>query len=313
MATLPVHVALCVDRNILPGLHVTLRSAFESTPQTVDVVVHILHEELTEHDFELLRRTLFGAGPSFRILPLKFDFALMPKVRVSNVGSAMTFARLWLPDLLPDVERVIYLDADLVVRVNLAEMWIEETKAAPLAGVSRSPLSQTNDSTFLQGMGLPPDFPYINAGVLLMNLKGWREGNLVAKCRDYLAENAQSVPSGDQTVLNYVFHDRMAYLPTRYNLPLNPTQASITSEQYVPGKVYHLIGRPKPWEPGGTWLNAQSHIFQEVYTRTALADPAGDVMLPAFSARRSIRMWHGYAKCVIARVKERLIRTLQTR
>lgn len=89
-----------------------------------------------------------------------------------------TYFRFKLPSLLPDVDKILYLDGDLVVIGSLGELYNTELSDAYVAMA----LDSGNENE-AERLGLTT---YCNAGVMLINLKSWRDNQVEAKLFDYL-------------------------------------------------------------------------------------------------------------------------------
>lgn len=264
----PVHIATCADRNIAPGLHVTLSSARRSLDPSRPLVVHLFHRGYTDDDLVRLDATLALAGGDYevRARPISLQpFKGLDPIR----GNSMTWARLSLADWLPELDRVVYLDSDLLVNRDLAGLADLDLGGAA-AGFVRSGATMRSgiEAGLFKTLGFNLDAPYYNAGVIVMDLAAWRAG--VAEEGIRTARRYQGhLPAADQTVLNVLFYDRpVAPVHRSYNVlafPMAPVRAHETPA------VYHFIGAPKPWDLWGEWVNQHSGLYLEALGHTALA------------------------------------------
>lgn len=117
-----IQVAMATDRNYLDYALVAAASLLAQHPGG-GITLHLLHEELDESDFarfEALRRI-----DGFRLVPRKIErgfFQGWPELR----WSTSAYYRLILPSLLPDLEKILYLDCDLLVLDDIAKLWNTE-------------------------------------------------------------------------------------------------------------------------------------------------------------------------------------------
>lgn len=124
--------------------------------------------------------------------------------------SVAIFLRLHAAELLPSIDKAIYLDADLVVEEDLANLFNTELGDAYAAGVRA-----------LTILRLPPANrepliePYFNSGVLLLNLARMRAERIGRQLHDSIAEHR--FPCHDQDALNFVFKGNVVWLSPRYN------------------------------------------------------------------------------------------------
>ena len=116
--------------------------------------------------------------------------------------------------ILPEsVHKILYLDADMIVRHDLSELWNTPLNNVAVAGV----MNQSDCGQFWVRLGYPQELGYFNSGVLLLNLDYIREQNMTDQFIAYLKENPDVLLCPDQDVLNYVLKDHKLLLPVRYN------------------------------------------------------------------------------------------------
>ena len=125
------------------------------------------------------------------------------------------YYRLLLENILPsDIDKILYLDGDIVVRHNLKDLWQTDISDYAVGAV----VNQTNSSSFWNRLGYPKEKGYFNSGVLLINLKYWREHELSQQYIKYIKENPDKLLYPDQDVLNVILQDSKKLLPERYNV-----------------------------------------------------------------------------------------------
>ena len=126
-----------------------------------------------------------------------------------------TYYRLFLTEILPvEIEKVLYLDGDIVVMGSLKELWetnIDECSVGCVTDMSEA----VHDYSRL---GYSSDFGYFNAGVLLINLKYWRENKVVDSFWKIMSETPERIRLHDQDVLNICFYNSKKPLALKYNL-----------------------------------------------------------------------------------------------
>jgi lipopolysaccharide biosynthesis glycosyltransferase len=129
---------------------------------------------------------------------------------------ATMWYRIYLPELLPDVDKILYLDADTIAVDSLAELWATELNDHYVAGVTN--VFEPWNRGYPQALGLPDQESYFNSGVLLMNLELMRRTDTTAALRGYaLTAPKNLIAWGDQDALNVVLHDKRLRLHPRWN------------------------------------------------------------------------------------------------
>lgn len=161
-----------------------------------------------------------------------------------------TYTRLWVADFFgADVDRVLYLDSDMVVVANIAELWNTDIGDCILGAVT------IPGSTRCAAYGIPERFGYFQSGVLLINLKQWRGERIFDRLQDYIACNAEKIVDADQDVLNACLYDRRLPLPYVWNViapfyhnyhPLGISDLELQSVRRN-ARIIHFNGPSKPW------------------------------------------------------------------
>jgi lipopolysaccharide biosynthesis glycosyltransferase len=133
---------------------------------------------------------------------------------MQEVTSPMWY-RIFLPELLPDVPRILYLDVDTIVLDELTPLWetnIEEHYVAAVTNVF-----QTDHLRRPWELGLSSPTEYFNSGVLLMNLELMRRDGCAQALQAYALERADELVWPDQDALNVVLGPRRLPLHPRWN------------------------------------------------------------------------------------------------
>lgn len=164
-------------------------------------------------------------------------------VHDSRVGIS-AYYRLKLGSMV-NVDKILYLDSDIVVLKDISTLWNYDTEKFYIGAVE-------DKYSALMGWraGLQENEIYINSGVLLMNLKKFREDNLEEKIFEKLREDNNDY--SDQDVLNYICKGKILYLPLKYNLMLTvddensfpERKAEYQDSLKVPVVLHYSI---KPW------------------------------------------------------------------
>lgn len=125
-----------------------------------------------------------------------------------------TLQRLYISAFLPDdVERILYLDCDVLVRGPLDKLYETDLGADYIVAGAEECLSKENKAN----IGLCEQDPYINAGVLLIDLTRWREFEVGKKSLEFLKTNIQHLQFFDQDIINAVLKGRIKLVHQKYN------------------------------------------------------------------------------------------------
>ena len=180
--------------------------------------------------------------------------------KTSSHITTPTYYRLGLPSILPDVDKILYLDVDIIVKKDLSELYNTNIENYYVAGVDQPHTSKISlGKEFLQSVGLVSHDEYINAGILLMNLKKMREDDLENKFTQCIAKNKDNKKwrLHDQDIMNEVCFDSIYYLPFKYNALMHyynmysylvkPIAKEVWDNAYENSVIVHFSSKNKPW------------------------------------------------------------------
>lgn len=210
-----MHIAFCCDSGYLPHCATVIASIIDNNIGQ-DLNFHIVGTDLSKRDTEKIKKWGIGYGEHITINIHIIDEDLF---RDFPVGEAYvnisTYFRLYLPDLLVELDKVLYLDCDIIVNGSLQDLWNTELGDKTIAGV----LDRHSGSIRLYNrLEYPLEYGYINAGVLLINLKRWREDDIFKKALSLAIQKPERLKNHDQDILNILYFDKKEILDFRYNL-----------------------------------------------------------------------------------------------
>ena len=251
------------DRYAMP-LGVAVRSALErihgDTPR-----VFILDDGISNSNRDRVLASWSGLPVQPEWIPLdETHISQLNTLPVSSINelqyiSRCTFARLMLGDLLlHDVDRVIFLDCDTLVRADLGDLWAIGQDGKVVMAVQDYYIHTLGHPAISDSMpdGMPSASPYFNAGVLVIDVELWRRHRIGAHCIEYLEQYKERNRFMDQNALNVALYGKWKVLDHRWNqqqfihgtslqhLPMN-------REQYTAAKnnpcIIHFTTGDKPW------------------------------------------------------------------
>lgn len=126
------------------------------------------------------------------------------------------YFRLFVAEMLPStIDKVLYLDGDVIVRHSLKELWDMDLSNFALAAVSDMREGSTDR---YEGFGYSNNQGYFNSGVLLINLAYWRQHQATKQFEEFIQKRYETIRFHDQDVLNYIFREQKKMIPIKYNL-----------------------------------------------------------------------------------------------
>ena len=243
-----IHIALPSDENYVPGLTVTAASIALYADPATPLHLHILDGGIQDATFDHFSACIRRIHEQVEITRHPIDEAAFASLPAWS-GNRMTYARLMLPQALPEVEFVIYSDTDMLWLAPVEALWAKR-KAEKLACVVRDgyPETEAREAAWFARKGFPFDPErYFCAGLLLLNLKLMREERIVQRTFDFLAEHPDC-QFADQTAFNVLLRDRATHLPRSWQV----LTRLVRREDFDAPVVLHF-GGDIPWKRHGWW------------------------------------------------------------
>ena len=205
-----MNIVYSSDDKFIRHIYVSIASLLETNAQN-DLHIYIIDNEISRDNKEVLKKLAEGYGKYIEFLP--FD-----KIRNEIEGAALwgnslsAYGRLFVGRYL-DADKALYLDGDSVIVDDLSTLYDIDLSDWALAAVQ-----DTAGPTYRMGVGLSYDEKYINTGMILINLKKWREDNLEKKFIDFIKKYNGQVPCCDQGTINGVCRGKILIIAPKYNL-----------------------------------------------------------------------------------------------
>lgn len=233
-------------------------SLLENTPD-VEIRIHLLTCERDPEAEALLRRT-FDRYPRLTLEIVELDGEALDRFFVEGFLTKECYLRILAPEILPrDIGRIIYLDCDLVVVDDLRPLWQLDLQGKSVAAAMDYPrVSYLVEPERLARLGMPAGAPYVNSGVLVIDLGRWRERGLTRRLFDFIEQKGSALLTADQDAINVVLNtdDDLTILDCRWNLQTRiyrvgrrsaPEDYEATRAARRKPAVLHYTGSEKPW------------------------------------------------------------------
>jgi lipopolysaccharide biosynthesis glycosyltransferase len=209
-----LHVALAADDAYLPHCAAVL-SSLRAHDHGAPVHAHVLHPSAPDAG-AVGRLASMADGRALTVTAHPIDPARVAGLPAWGRLPVTMWYRILLPELLPDVDRVLYLDADVLVVDSLAPLWATDLSGNWVAAVSNVP--ERHMLHHAAGLGLDGPAAYFNSGVLLLNLHAMRQDGRTDALRACAHERADRLLWPDQDALNLVLGPRRRTLHPRWNV-----------------------------------------------------------------------------------------------
>lgn len=259
-----IHIALVLDDNFWAPAYAVMRSVALHTRRRKDLRFHLVHQPLaTEHVADLMRiEDEFGAKIVWYALAGMPEFDEMVRELPSYYRiSKVTYARLILDKLLdPGIQRVIYLDSDIMVRDGIETLWNADLAGQPIGAVrdAGAPL-EALEVDHRRRTGLDPADLWFNTGVMVIDLPQWRGWGITQQVAKMVSEGTAQNLFLDQDILNIIFCRRWRELPREWNF-----QSPRHVHEPLTPSIVHYTGEHKPWALHGPC--AYRRIYRRIMT-----------------------------------------------
>ena len=242
-----------LDKNYLPQLHVVLTSLrFNNPGESFDI--YLMHRGLQDEDLETIKRRCQAYDWQFKAITV--DETLFAHAPVSKQYPQEMYYRMLAPHLLPaDVERVLYLDPDILVINPLRPLWETDLDGCLFAAAAHT--GKTELVSSVNRVRLNVEHDYFNSGVLLIDCKAGRRAIEPQVLFDFTAAHGKQLILPDQDLLNQLFGTQVQPVEdTLWNYDHRDyhgyylTSGGCMDADWVMSNtaILHFCGKAKPWK-----------------------------------------------------------------
>lgn len=276
-----MNLMIVTNSAYLRPTYMMLYSLFLNHPQ-VEIDIYLPYEDIAEAELAGLTAYVSGFAGK-RLYPLYVGDTFKSKVKSRNGINVETYYRILGISLLPEhMERILYLDVDMIIKGSIKELYETELGNAPFAvcediyGIING-FHEANK----RRLSIPERYSYFNAGVMLYNLRFLRETKAAERMLENIYRNYERYEYNDQDVMNEMYYDMLVYVGwDEYNCPpiwcyinknrlaegilefadynairelakdpenMLRTYQNVTRQIYDNAKIIHYLGNTKPW------------------------------------------------------------------
>lgn len=259
-----MNIVYTTNDGFVPQVATCMCSVYENNKDVKDLDIYVVALNMSNDYKKKLEQTAKKYKRKCHIVPLN-DIRSLFDFDVDTLGwHVSVLARFFFDKLLPkSVEKVIYLDGDTVCLRSLKELWDIDMSNNVIAG-SLAPTRRTRPE---KELGLSSKDPYINAGVLLINLKKWREEGTGERIIDYYRQHDGKLSANDQDAINGALRQEIKVIKPKFNYytsyiyyPYKALKKFQEPYKFIPKSWYdeskrepviiHYLGEERPWRKG---------------------------------------------------------------
>lgn len=228
---------------------------------------YIFHHDLSQEDEIDLQNTFISCSFHF----IKVDEKIFEDFPISSRYPLEIYYRLFASNILPDtLDRILYLDVDIVVIQSLQELYSMNFDGHGYIACTHVNKNMTHINA--KRLGLEDDVPYINTGVLLMDLEVLRDKWNKKDILNFVNVNKKKLVLFDQDILTALYGKQTKIIDYRkynlsermmniYNLQ-NPKNRMDLNWVKQNGVIIHYCGRMKPWN--GKYIGCLDYFYKEL-------------------------------------------------
>lgn len=231
-------ICFCINNNYVKHCCVTISSILNHNPYFFDF--HVLSSDITDESKQLLSEVSKPSKITFH----EVDIKKFKKLKL-NIGyiSIETYFRYLIPTAIHEVDKILYLDVDTIIKGDISDLFKTDIENYYIAGALDTYIESIG---YKRAINFPESDPYVNAGVLLLNLKKLRSDNIC----NLLFENTQKLQNKikfqDQDIINLTLRPSIKLLDRKYNYT---SHLFYQDEKYLLNNavIVHYTGNIKPW------------------------------------------------------------------
>lgn len=238
-----IHLGIAFDQNYLQHFYALFASII-ATNKGNTIHVHSIITGVCAQEQQTIEQ--YARANGHWISFYKIDAAQVEQFVLANAWSSAVYYRIFFPLLVPkEVERLLYLDTDIIVLKDLTPLYKTDFDGYPLAAVydnwvKTAPL-----------IGIEEEGHYFNSGMMLINMPEWRRQKISEQAFAYLAEHPEKIIFVDQCGLNAVLINNWKKLDWCFNVMRSrvPDEMSKREKQeFLKDKVLIHYTLDRPWE-----------------------------------------------------------------
>lgn len=283
-----MNIVFTVNPTGLEGLGATLNSLVRNCSNSEELKLWFLCSDFRRIDRHNIERLLKNEQYKGTVEYINFDASLIFGHLKSLHGDWTTYGRLLIVNYIKS-DYALYLDADIIVQLDILSIKSHDLNNNILAAVYGSSANYALERDFfINYLHCNPEQACFNAGVLLFNLKEWREREIEAELMNLGRKYHDKLLSADQTLLNAFCMGKFSYLPSNFN---NEWSAGKEEPRNAHSSIIHFVGSPKPWDFFGRFVHKGHSLWNSYNTdfwRKEYGNLSIDKLRRTWNIRRSL-------------------------
>lgn len=288
------------DNNYIGVLRTSIISLFENNQSIENIRVFLIGSKVSSKNRDTLIQVFERYNRRLYYIEMPdIEARVSASINTKNYNLAK-YSMCFISAILPeDIQKILYLDCDTLVRHSLEELWNTD-----VSGVVIGAIDDVKSKWHKRSIGLGDDLPYINAGVMLVNLSNWSKHNVEENSIKMLEQYGGSIPHREQGILNFVIGENKKLVHPKFNLqtaqlifsyrqmllyrkPKSCFSSAVHTEAVADPVIVHftnnLFMQARPW------LTKCTHPYAQEYLRYSDLIPLQDAQALAACSETTVQ------------------------
>ena len=251
-----INIIFSSDNNYAPYMGVAICSILENRKVNYPIDIYILDGGISNENKDKLK--ILEEKYGVKITYILMDISFFKDFYISGYFSQATYYRILIPDLLPNINKALYLDCDMIINGDIRELYDINIDNYFFAAVKDEGYS----SHFFVTQEATKNETYFNAGMMLFNLLKWRETNINKTIIRFIKEKNSQLNNHDQDAINSILYGKWLVIPYKYNYTsmisiIHPIKYNEINEKIL---IIHYTGL-KPWDYLSTNILDKKYLY----------------------------------------------------
>jgi lipopolysaccharide biosynthesis glycosyltransferase len=278
------NIVFAIDEGYVQHLCVALVSLLKNN-DGCSFKIYIINGGIKSQAFNKIETVTTGF--KCKLVNIKIDDGVFERLITGHHFTKANYYRLLMPEFIQE-DKILYLDSDIVINGSIDYLYKEDVSGFYICAVENPGFNRHEE------LRMNPLSGYFNSGIMLINLKKWKEDGLANKVIEFVENNPTAIEFVDQCGLNAIINGRWKKLKLKYN-----QQSVIYEEDYlekyncfpvgdlIEAKsnpvIVHYTGSSKPWH----FIN--KHPYKYLYLKYLRLTPYWYVLPTDFTLRNIIK------------------------
>lgn len=251
-----MNICYVINQNYIGQFKVSALSLLANTKNSVQF--HILQSDLSEANKEDILRFLNENHSSAQFYELNDSiFEGLPRMHYDQSYTA--YYKVFIPNILSTLDRILYLDADIIINKDISELYFLDTKEKFLSCVLDEKINKNKKDHVLSLNGALNT--YFNSGVLLFDMTYKKEMKNEDQIKAFIQNNTNLIIWHDQDILNGLYHFSVNYIDSTFNSSSMPKRII---DFFLPKRPKDVVIHYMNWKP---WHNNYIGKYYKLYKK----------------------------------------------